>query len=87
MSEDLTWFWAIVDKEGFANVPSSERDALRILSRKASESDALREENARLREVLKEVSVCLDGDRTGEDLLFAVRAAAAAIREGGKDEN
>jgi hypothetical protein len=48
------------------------------------EDNALREENARLREVLKEVSVCLDGDRTGEDLLFAVRAAAAAIREGGK---
>ena len=42
----------------------------------------LRAENERLREALKEVSVCLDGNRTGEDLLFAVRAAAAAIREG-----
>ena len=34
-----------------------------------------------LEAALKEVAVCLDGDRTGEDLLFAVRAARAALEK------
>jgi hypothetical protein len=54
------------------------QSAIVKLKEQQVEIERLREENARLREVLKEVSVCLDGDRTGEDLLFAVRAAAAA---------
>ncbi len=44
----------------------------------------LMEKDARIAELeaaLKEVAVCLDGDRTGEDLLFAVRAARAALEK------
>lgn len=82
MSEDLTWFWAIVDKDGFANVPSSEIDALRIISQKASESDALREEITRLQGLLREAHVKMEANNLWSNLRHRV---AAAIREGGND--
>lgn len=56
---DLTWFWEIVDAAGLADVPSVETEALRILVKKAGETDALRQlaaENARLREALEKLT-------------------------------
>lgn len=50
----------------------------------SAERNRLRDENEKLREVLKEVSVCLDDDKTVEDILIAVSAAATAIRESGE---
>ena len=47
-------------------------------------ADALEAQARRIAELeaaLKEVAVCLDGDRTGEDLLFAVRTARAALEK------
>ena len=54
----------------------------------ADEITHLREENARLREALVSLLKVIDSfpNDIGADMTVAVRAAAAAIREGGKDD-
>lgn len=77
----------------------AERDYLRFVEADREEIERLREENARLREVLKPFVKTLEWncteadpndffiDQKGALRVSDLRAARAAIREGGKDEN
>lgn len=51
MGDELTWFWEIVDRNGFDEVPSDERAALSMLVR---QRNALLEDRNRLQRLMDE---------------------------------